>query len=116
MKTINSFKNAFKGGAITFSSQRNFRFHVSVFIMVAVLGLLYKINLSEWCIFLQSSGLVLIAEMFNTSLEYLCDFITKEKKEEIRKVKDVAAGAVLIAALISLIIGVIIFLPRMFHF
>ncbi len=116
MKTINSFKNAFNGVAFTFVTQSNFRLHILAFVIVIFLGIGLKINLAEWCVLLFSSALVLSAELFNTSFEYLSDFITKEKREEIRKVKDIAAGAVLILSIVALIIGGIIFIPKIFLF
>ena len=67
----------------------------------------------EWCWITLAIGLVLLAEMFNTAIEYLTDLASPEIHPLAKKTKDVASGAVLIAALVAVVIGLLIFLPKL---
>lgn len=86
---------------------------MKVQILVALItvgaGFYFSITATEWCIILLAIGLVLGLEMINTSIESLVDLVTLERKPLAGKIKDIAAGAVLVASVIALIIGVIIF-------
>ena len=79
---------------------------------VAVIALGFIVNLPDWkwCAVLASIALVWMAELLNSALEILCDRITTEPDEHIRRAKDAAAGAVLICAIISSIVAVFVFL------
>jgi len=66
----------------------------------------------EWYVLLLSSGLVLVTEIVNSELEYLCNHITPEQHDAIRKIKDVSAAAPLVASLFALVVGGIIFIPK----
>ncbi len=77
-----------------------------------IAGIVLRIDLTEWCFLVLVTGLVFLTELFNTSLEVLGDAVDSEWNERIKKAKDYSAGAVLISALISVIIGGIIFVPK----
>jgi diacylglycerol kinase len=93
-------------------NEHNSRIHLLVAIIAIALGLVLKINTPEWCLIILLIGIVFITELLNTSIEKLSDLINPELNEGIRKVKDYAAAAVLISAIISLAIGGLIFIPK----
>ncbi len=111
-KLLSSAGHAINGIALFFRTERNARIEISISVVVIILALYVRVSLVEWSILLLCIGLVLMAEAFNSAIERMADFQMKEKHPEIKSIKDIAAGAVLISAVISLVIGVIIFLPK----
>ena len=91
--------------------ERNFQLHVIAFIGVLALGLFFGISSMEWLVIFLISALVMGLEAINTAIENLCDLYSTETNERIKKIKDISAGAVLIAALLALCIAVVVFLP-----
>jgi diacylglycerol kinase (ATP) len=79
---------------------------------VIAAGIYCQLNKAEWVAIMIVSGMVFIAEMLNTAIEKSMDLISKEHHPEIEKIKDLAAGAVLIAALVAVVTGAIIFIPK----
>ena len=110
---MNSFKFAIQGIVQMFKSELNAKIHLSVTILVIGAGFLLNVTKSEWLILILLIGMVLMAEGFNTAIEHLADSVTLEKHPQIRKAKDVAAGAVLLAAITAAIIGLFIFIPHL---
>lgn len=78
-----------------------------------LLGLWLRISAFEFCVILLCIGAVLSAEAFNSVVERMADFQSRELHPEIKNIKDIAAGAVLIVAIVSLVIGLVIFVPRL---
>lgn len=115
-KLIKSFKYAFCGILSSLKSERNMKIHFLFVILVIVLGLIYKISINEWICCLICFALVLSSEMINTSIEINTNMIMPKKNINAKNTKDIAAGAVLVNAIISFIIGLLIFLPKIFHF
>jgi diacylglycerol kinase len=113
MKILKSFQYAFNGLRICLSSEINFRIHVVAAIGAAAAGIWLQISRAEWLALLLCTALVVSLEMMNTAIETLCNFITLSHHTKIEKIKDVAAGAVLVAGLISLVCGIIIFVPKL---
>lgn len=107
-----SFGYAFKGIDDVISSEPNMKIHVSVAILVVIMAFLLKISRIEWIILVLLIGLVLAAEVINTTVETLVDMYTKEYNEKAKVVKDTAAGTVLILAITAAIIGLMIFVPK----
>ena len=107
-----SFKFAFNGLLSLLKNEHNARIHLLAAITALVLGLLLKINLHEWCFLIIVIGLVFLTELINTSLETVGDIVDPEWNERIRKAKDYAAASVLISAIISVVVGGFIFIPR----
>ena len=105
---IKSFGYAFRGIFSAFA-ERNFRIDVVAAVAVSVFACLYGVSKTEWVVLVIIFAAVLSAESFNTSLERLCDTVTKENCEGIRKAKDLAAGAVLIKALFAVLSAIFIF-------
>ncbi|QPC46921.1 diacylglycerol kinase family protein [Mangrovibacillus cuniculi] len=113
-----SFKRSF-GYAITgvwygLKKERHMQFHIAATISVTILGLLTRITLAEWRTIWLSIGLVISLELVNTAIEKCVDLVTQEYHPIAKIAKDVAAGAVLVAATVSVLVGGSIFLPYWF--
>lgn len=116
LKLINSFKYAWKGIFSAFQSERNMKIHVSVMCLVILFGAVLKITLTEWVICIFCFSLVIGSEMLNTAIETVVDIAMPEKNKNAKLAKDIAAGSVLVFAMASLIIGILIFLPKFLVF
>lgn len=117
-KFLMGFKYAFDGIIYTFKSEINMKIHLLAVIIVTVCGFVFHITTKEFIFCIVLFGLVLSAECFNTSIEILNNMVVRMDKKE-RYIaaghsKDVAAGGVLILAICAVIIGLIIFIPRVF--
>lgn len=108
---IRSFAHAFRGIWLLIRTERNFQIHCAALVLVVAAGIYFDIHRIEWIAVLGISALVLALEGVNTSLEKLCDEVTEERKESIKNIKDIAAGAVLIAAIIAVGIAIFVFWP-----
>ena len=108
---LRSFNSAIMGLYVLFE-QINARIQFFAAILVVVMSWILEVSMREFCLLLLCIGIVLAMEAINTAIEYLADFVCPQIDERIRRIKDVSAAAVLIAAGISLIIGLIIFLPK----
>ncbi len=107
----NSFRYAFKGLKLFFTTQHNSWIHLFATLCVIAAGFFFGITKTEWLFAVTAIALVLITEMLNTAIEFLVDFVSPEYNELAGKVKDLAAGAVLFAALMAAAIGVLVFGP-----
>ena len=112
MKLGRSFQYAWNGISYCFKTQQNFRIHLLVFTLVCIAGFFLKISHTEWLVIILCGVLVLMLEMINTAIEYLCDVVTTDFHPMIRIIKDVIAGAVLVSAAGTVVAGLIIFLPK----
>ena len=112
-KIINSFKYAFEGIFTSFKTERNMKIHVLAMIIVIAFGFYLKLNSTEWCIITIIIALVLTAELFNTAIETIVDMICPEKNPKPKLAKDISAAAVLSLAVGAVIIGTIIFIPKL---
>ena len=109
---IQSFKYAFAGIRSFASSEPNVKIHLFMTVLVVIGGVYFNISSIEWMLVVLAIGFVLTAEAFNTAIEHLTDLVSPDYHELAGKTKDVAAGAVLIAAIASATIGFFIFLPK----
>ena len=112
-KRIKSFGYALQGIWELIKSEPNARIHLTATIFVLFLGYWLEISKAEWCIILIVIALVWAAEAFNTVIEKLVDHLFTDYHDTARITKDISAGAVLICAIIALICGFIIFLPKL---
>lgn len=114
-RLVNSFKYAGKGIIETFKSEKNMKIHLFMVLFITVLGFLLNISLNEWfiCIILFAS--VISLEIVNTAIETIVNLVSPNYNELAKRAKDLGAGAVLIAAIASAIIGIIIFLPKVIN-
>ncbi len=113
-KFIQSFVFALRGIGRLLKSERNFRVHAVALIVVILAGIYYSITLYEWALVATVSALVLALEAFNTAIEMLCNELTMERKRSIMIIKDISAGAVLLAAIGAATTGVLIFWKYIF--
>ena len=111
VRRAKSFAHAGRGLWVFFMSTPNAWLHVLALAVVATLGVRFSITKEEWLFVIFSCGFVLVAEAFNTAIEIDIDLTSPEYHPHARDTKDVAAGAVLLASLTALIIGVCIFGP-----
>lgn len=110
-----SFGHAFRGWITFLRREQNARIHAVAATAVIVAGLLWRIQPWEWVAVVLSMAGVLAAEMLNSALEALCDHLHPDLHPAIRQVKDLAAGAVLVAAVAALVVGGLVFGPRLWH-
>lgn len=111
-KLINSFKFAFKGIGSCIRSERNMKIHFTMMILVVLFGIILNISMWEWITCFILFGLVISLEMVNTAIEIVVDLVSPTFNERAGRAKDIAAGAVLVNAIVAFIIGLIIFLPK----
>lgn len=113
-KLRNSFKYAFEGIGEALKTEQNLKIHFFIMIAVITAGLVFKINAMEWIACIILFGLVISLELINTAIETTVDIAMPEKNEKAKLAKDVAAGAVLMSAIMAIVVGLIIFLPKIF--
>ncbi|MBL7739210.1 MAG: diacylglycerol kinase family protein [Chitinophagaceae bacterium] len=111
---IRSFRFAFDGARQFFRQEHNAWIHLAATILVFGASWYYQLSYSEFVLLLIVTGFVWTAEIFNTAIEKLADFLYPQKHESVKYVKDLAAAAVLVAAVIALVTGAIIFIPKIF--
>jgi diacylglycerol kinase len=113
-RLIKSFGYAFHGVRLMIRQEQNAKIHLISVLLVGVAGFFFHLSLSEWLAVVIVSGGVFTAEAINTSIEALSDTIAPEYNKNIKQVKDFAAGAVLVASITAIIVGLIIFVPKIF--
>ena len=107
-----SFDFAYNGLKTALKNEPNFKVHSIVAFIVLFAALLFQFSPIEWALLIFTIGLVLILELINTAIEAVVDLVSPDLKDHAKIAKDVSAGAVLISAIISLLIGLILFLPK----
>lgn len=111
-----SFYYAFRGIITAIKEERNMKIHVSIATLVVILGLLLSLSKIEWFSIIIIISLVISAEIFNTAIETVVNLVSPKYNELAKKAKDLSAGAVLVLAICSVIIGLIIFMPKFLLF
>jgi diacylglycerol kinase (ATP) len=109
---LKSFVYAFEGVMYFIKHEAQALIHLIAIVAVIGAGYWFNISLTEWIAVIFAIGIVVSAEMLNTAIEKLTDMVSPQINEQAKIVKDLAAGAVLIASLTAFIIGLIIFLPK----
>lgn len=112
-RLIKSFSHAIDGLKILITEEKNYLLHLSASLFACLLGFWLKITPAEWSLLFVLIGFVLTAETLNTSIENIMDFVCLQEKDQIRKIKDLSAAAVLISAIVAAVVGVIIFAPKL---
>lgn len=110
-KYVQSFGYAFSGIKKVFLAERNFRFHTLAAILVVSLGFILHITITEWLFVVLATGIVITTEALNTAIEKLVDMVSPKKNTNAGWIKDVAAGAVLLASICAFVIGLLVFVP-----
>ena len=108
-----SFKYAINGIVYALSTQQNFLIHLIATLIVVITSYIFHLSNIEWAVIVLTISSVWIAELFNTAVEKTVDLITSDHHPLAKIAKDVAAGAVLISAICSIIVGLLIFLPKL---
>lgn len=115
-KYSETFKFALEGIRVSFINEKNIRFHLFFSVFVIVFGIIFNLTQTEWMlIFFAIAGMIVI-EMINTAIERVVDLVTDQYHPLAKQAKDIAAGAVLIYAILSVVIGMIIFIPKILSF
>ena len=113
-KLINSFKYAIQGIFSSFKNERNMKIHIFIMFLIIISGIILKINKYEWIICILCFAIVISGELFNTAIETVVDMVMPYKNDKAKIAKDISAGAVLALAIGAAIVGVIIFVPKIF--
>ena len=109
---LDSFRYAFDGFKHVLRTQRNPRIHLAIACLVAIVGLILHIPPVEWAVIVLTVGFVIVAETMNTVVEVAIDLVLEEYHVLAKLAKDIAAAAVLIAAITSVVVGMLIFVPH----
>ena len=107
------FRNAFRGVRVGVVGQTSFYAHFLISFLVLVVATVLQVSLIEWCVLLLCMGMVMTAELINSSIECLAKAITQEHDERIRDALDMASGAVLLASIFASVVGIAIFVFRL---
>lgn len=114
-KRLKSFTYAFNGLKMVFKEEHNLRIHLLVSLIVVVCGSIFQISIIEWILLCFAIGFVISTEILNSAIENLADFVSPEYHDLIKKVKDISAAAVLVSTIVSVVIGILILLPKISH-
>ena len=105
-----TFENSYRGIRLVLKSERNIRIHFCVGVLVSIAALLLKFDIVEFCILFLTIGMVIIAESINSAIEFSLDAVFKNKYSKmVGMAKDISAGAVMLATMLSIAIGVLLF-------
>lgn len=112
-KFFRSFQFAAQGIVDLFRFENNAKIHLAAMVAVVIAGFWLGLSVMEWVVVTMQIGLVMAAESMNTALEKLADRVTTERDPLIRAAKDLASGAVLIVGIMALVVGLLIFVPKL---
>jgi len=111
-----SFRFAFSGLKTIIKKEQNFRIHFAIAILVVIFGVIFKVSIWEWIALLLMIFFIFLLEIVNTVFERFVDMLKPRLSTYAKEIKDLMSAAVLIAAVLSIIIGLIIFVPRFIQF
>lgn len=114
VKYKEKFSNAFRGMCVVYKTTRHLFIHIIFALLVVVFGFYFKVSGFEWIALVFAIGFVLVSETFNTAIEIDIDLTSPEYHPYARDTKDVAAAAVLLSVFVAVIVGIIVFLPKIF--
>lgn len=109
------FKYAFNGLLVIIKEERNFKIHILSAIAVIVLSIILQINTYEWIVIMMTIHIVLLMELINSVIERLIDYLRPEIHPKAKKIKDIGAAIVLTSVFMSIVVGLIIFLPKLLN-
>ena len=112
-KFFHSFTYPIKGLKYAYRNEQNLAVDVGIALLVIIAGFIFRVSVSEWAILLLTIGLVISCELINTAIEAVVDLVTEEYHPLAKVAKDTSAAAVFIFAIIAIIVGLIIFLPKL---
>jgi diacylglycerol kinase (ATP) len=102
---VKSFGYAIEGIVFTVKSQRNMRLHLLAAVIVCSVAFWLNVSREDWRWLALCMALVWITELLNSAVEYLCDVVMPDQHLSVKRAKDIAAGAVLIGAVVAAVIG-----------
>lgn len=111
-----SISHAISGIKLSLKAEKNMFVHFFIMLVVIIFGMVFELNTNEWIICIFLFGLVFALELVNTAIENTVDICSPEFSNKAKIAKDTAAGAVLVVCIIAVIIGLIIFMPKIFYF
>ncbi|QFZ53433.1 diacylglycerol kinase family protein [Oceanihabitans sp. IOP_32] len=114
LNRIKSVSYAFKGAMLLLKTESSIKVQFFLGVLVTIAGFYYRISMTEWMVQCLAIGLVMSVEGLNTAIEKIADFVHPEYHEKIGLIKDIAAGAVFIAGIFAVIIGILIYTPKIF--
>jgi len=112
LNRLKSIRYAAKGFCILITSELSIIAQIGIGIIMTIIGFLMDLSATEWLFQIMAIGLILVAESLNTAIEKMADFIHPEYHKQIGRIKDISAGAAFFAAIIAVIIGLIIYVPK----
>jgi diacylglycerol kinase len=112
-KRLASFQHAWDGFSFLLKNEMNARIHVAITVVVILLGIFLEVSRVEWILLILTIGVVIAAEAVNTALEQLVDLVSPKYHLLAKRAKDLAAAAVLLLAVVAVIIGILVFVPRL---
>jgi diacylglycerol kinase len=114
-KFINSFKYPMSGLRYAYKNEQNLIVDIGMAVLVIIAGIIFKISIAEWAILTITVGLVISLELVNTAIEAVVDLVTENYHPPAKVAKDTSAAAVLVLAIVAMIEGLIIFLPKLIN-
>ncbi len=112
MGRLRSLKFALRGAWLLIITEHSIMIQIAIGVLVTILGFFMHLSSIEWMLQFLAIGIVLVAESLNTAIEKLCDFIHPDYHDKIGFIKDISAGAATFAALIAILIGLLIYIPK----
>lgn len=109
------FRHAFHGLFIAFTTDNSFKAHAVFSVVALALSIGLRLDLTGWALIFVAIGLVIVAELFNTAIEYLVRMFTSEYHALAEKLLDISAGAVLFASFIAVVLASLVFIPRLWE-
>ncbi len=113
-KFFHSFKYPVKGLRYAYRNEQNLVVDVGMAILVVIAGFIFKVSVTEWALLALTIGLVISCELINTAIEAVVDLVTEEYHPLAKVAKDTSAAAVFIFAIVAVIVGIIIFGPKLY--
>jgi undecaprenol kinase len=107
-----SFRNAVKGVQTAYRTQKNLRIHLFIGLFVVITAILLNASHFDWLVLILTIMLVIIAELFNTAIEFTVDLFSPDFNHQAKSAKDVSAAGVLVTSFLAILIGLIIFIPK----
>jgi diacylglycerol kinase len=115
-RLLKSFTYSFKGLQKVVREEQNIKIQLIIGTIIVLLGIFLQISASEWIPLILSMAMVILAEVLNSAVERVADVLKPRINEYVREIKDIMAGAVMITAITSIIIGILVFLPHLLEF
>ena len=110
-RLVKSFHYAFKGLVKTFHEEQNLKVQFTVGLVVLLLALFYQVSHLEWCLLIFAIGLVILTEVINSAVERVTDVLKPRINGYVKEIKDIMAAGVMLASIVAVLIGIIIFWP-----